>query len=223
MSPNAQFLREYKLVVVGGGGVGKSCLTIQLIQSHFVDEYDPTIEDSYRKQCVIDDEVALLDVLDTAGQEEYSAMREQYMRTGEGFLLVYSITSRTSFEEIATFQQQILRVKDKDYFPVIVVGNKCDLDNERAVSQQEGRDLARHFSCRFIETSAKSRINVDEAFYNLVREIRRYNKEQAGGSNSPGGGQGMNSSGGGGMGGGGNYNSEKDDKGAGCCGSCVIL
>jgi small GTP-binding protein len=67
----AQFLREYKLVVVGGGGVGKSALTIQFIQSHFVDEYDPTIEDSYRKQCVIDDEVALLDVLDTAGQEEY--------------------------------------------------------------------------------------------------------------------------------------------------------
>jgi GTPase SAR1 family protein len=159
----AQFLREYKLVVVGGGGVGKSCLTIQLIQSHFVDEYDPTIEgkllilrhchhhlslspnlsllflprtDSYRKQCVIDEEVALLDVLDTAGQEEYSAMREQYMRTGEGFLLVYSITSRQSFEEIMTFQQQILRVKDKDYFPIIVVGNKCDLEGERQVSKQ---------------------------------------------------------------------------------------
>jgi GTPase KRas len=138
---------------VGGGGVGKSCLTIQLIQSHFVDEYDPTIEgwkfipsakssldlpclDSYRKQCVIDEEVALLDVLDTAGQEEYSAMREQYMRTGEGFLLVYSITSRQSFEEIMTFQQQILRVKDKEYFPIIVVGNKCDLDEERMVSKQ---------------------------------------------------------------------------------------
>ena len=135
--------------------MGKSCLTIQLIQSHFVDEYDPTIEgshiyslqnlpillihttlDSYRKQCVIDDEVALLDVLDTAGQEEYSAMREQYMRTGEGFLLVYSITSRQSFEEIQVFQQQILRVKDKDYFPIIIVGNKCDLDSEREVSRQ---------------------------------------------------------------------------------------
>lgn len=139
-------------MVVGGGGVGKSCLTIQLIQSHFVDEYDPTIEgaklgpflrasadqvlDSYRKQCVIDDEVALLDVLDTAGQEEYSAMREQYMRTGEGFLLVYSITSRQSFDEILVFQQQILRVKDKDYFPIIVVGNKCDLEGERQVSKQ---------------------------------------------------------------------------------------
>jgi GTPase KRas protein len=85
---------------------------------------------------VIDEEVALLDVLDTAGQEEYSAMREQYMRTGEGFLLVYSITSRQSFEEIMTFQQQILRVKDKDYFPIIVVGNKCDLEGDRQVSKQ---------------------------------------------------------------------------------------
>lgn len=63
-------------------------------------------------------------------------MREQYMRTGEGFLLVYSITDRQSFEEIMTFQQQILRVKDKDYFPMIVVGNKCDLDGERQVSTQ---------------------------------------------------------------------------------------
>ena len=128
-------------------------MTIQLIQSHFVDEYDPTIEgattspsasvsvahvniDSYRKQCVIDDEVALLDVLDTAGQEEYSAMREQYMRTGEGFLLVYSIASRQSFEEIQQFQQQILRVKDRDYFPIIIVGNKCDLEHDREVTKQ---------------------------------------------------------------------------------------
>ena len=121
-------------------------------------------------------------------------MREQYMRTGEGFLLVYSITSRNSFEEISTFHQQILRVKDKDSFPVIVVANKCDLEYERQVGMNgtplpfsskadrlhsftlEGRDLAKHFGCRFIETSAKQRINVDEAFSNLVREIRKYNK-----------------------------------------------
>lgn len=123
------------------------------------------------------------------------------MRTGEGFLLVYSITSRSSFEEISTFHQQILRVKDKDSFPVIVVANKCDLEYERQVGMNgassssvsdascsvmlichkflrlaEGRDLAKHFNCKFIETSAKQRINVDEAFSNLVREIRRYNK-----------------------------------------------
>ncbi|KAL1865433.1 hypothetical protein VTK73DRAFT_5247 [Phialemonium thermophilum] len=211
----SKFLREYKLVVVGGGGVGKSCLTIQLIQSHFVDEYDPTIEDSYRKQCVIDDEVALLDVLDTAGQEEYSAMREQYMRTGEGFLLVYSITSRQSFEEITTFQQQILRVKDKDYFPMVVVGNKCDLESEREVSRQEGENLARSFGCKFIETSAKSRINVDKAFYDIVREIRRYNREMQG--YSTGSGTSNN---------GGPTNKlevSDNDAEAGCCSKCVVM
>ncbi|ORY06176.1 ras-domain-containing protein [Basidiobolus meristosporus CBS 931.73] len=202
-----QFHREYKLVVVGGGGVGKSALTIQFIQSHFVDEYDPTIEDSYRKQCVIDDETAMLDVLDTAGQEEYNAMREQYMRTGEGFLLVYSITSRNSFEEISTFHQQILRVKDRDYFPIIVVANKSDLENERQVSTQEGRDLAKQFGCRFIETSAKQRINVDEAFYNIVREIRRYNKESQG----PSGGHSTSPTAG----------QHQEESGGDCC--CIIM
>jgi GTPase KRas len=174
MTKRDSSIREYKLVVVGGGGVGKSALTIQFIQSHFVDEYDPTIEDSYRKQCVVDGETALLDVLDTAGQEEYSAMREQYMRSGEGFLLVYSIISRSSFEEIQRFYQQILRVKDKDWFPVVLVGNKCDLENQRQVGQGEGKDLAKQFKCKFLETSAKEKLNVDEAFYSLVREIRKY-------------------------------------------------
>ncbi|KAI9249407.1 ras-like protein 1 [Phascolomyces articulosus] len=178
MSKASSFVREYKLVMVGGGGVGKSALTIQFIQSHFVDEYDPTIEDSYRKQCVIDSETALLDVLDTAGQEEYSAMREQYMRNGEGFLLVYSITSRMSFEEITTFYQQICRVKDRDFFPMVLVANKSDLEADRQVSSQEGRDLARQFGCQFLETSAKNRIHVDDAFYQVVRDIRRFNKEQ---------------------------------------------
>ncbi|ODV63820.1 Ras family protein [Ascoidea rubescens DSM 1968] len=176
MSTRGNIIKEYKLVVVGGGGVGKSALTIQLIQSHFVDEYDPTIEDSYRKQCLIDGENALLDVLDTAGQEEYSAMREQYMRTGEGFLLVYSVTSRSSFEELITFYQQILRVKDSDFVPVLVVGNKCDLEDERQVSYEEGVALARTFACPFLETSAKQRIHVEDAFYSLVRIIRQQNE-----------------------------------------------
>ena len=96
------------------GGVGKSALTIQLIQNHFVDEYDPTIEDSYRKQVVIDGETCLLDILDTAGQEEYSAMRDQYMRTGEGFLLVFAVNNAKSFEDISQYREQIKRVKDAE-------------------------------------------------------------------------------------------------------------
>ncbi|KAF8863413.1 ras-domain-containing protein [Acephala macrosclerotiorum] len=169
-----KWLEEYKLVVMGGGGADKSSFVIQLIQSHFVDEYDPTIEDSYRKQCVIDDRVALLDVLDTAGQEEYSAMRAQYMKTGEGFVLMYSITSRTSLDDACALYTELLRVKNKDYSPIILVGNHCERENERQISKQEGETLARSWGCPFVEASAKERINVEKAFYDLVREIRRY-------------------------------------------------
>ncbi|MEE6477449.1 hypothetical protein FKM82_011516 [Ascaphus truei] len=173
-------MTEYKLVVVGAGGVGKSALTIQLIQNHFVDEYDPTIEDSYRKQVVIDGETCLLDILDTAGQEEYSAMRDQYMRTGEGFLCVFAINNTKSFEDIHHYREQIKRVKDSEDVPMVLVGNKCDLPS-RTVDTKQAQDLARSYGIPFIETSAKTRQElcftmqrVEDAFYTLVREIRQY-------------------------------------------------
>uniref|UniRef100_A0A8C0IYJ1 RAS related 2 n=1 Tax=Chelonoidis abingdonii TaxID=106734 RepID=A0A8C0IYJ1_CHEAB len=155
-----------------------SALTIQFIQSYFVTDYDPTIEDSYTKQCVIDEKAARLDILDTAGQEEFGAMREQYMRTGEGFLLVFSVTDRGSFEEIYKFQRQILRVKDRDEFPMILVGNKADLDHQRQVTQEEGQQLARQLKVTYMEASAKMRLNVDQAFHELVRVIRKFQEQE---------------------------------------------
>ncbi|XP_069704602.1 ras-like protein 1 [Periplaneta americana] len=165
-------MTEYKLVVVGAGGVGKSALTIQLIQNHFVDEYDPTIEDSYRKQVVIDSETCHLDILDTAGQEEYSAMRDQYMRTGEGFLLVFAVNSAKSFEDIGGYREQIKRVKDAEEVPMVLVGNKCDLPCWD-VDMNQAREIAKQYAVPFVETSAKTRMGVDDAFYTLVREIRK--------------------------------------------------
>ncbi|XP_041353869.1 ras-related protein R-Ras2-like [Gigantopelta aegis] len=170
--------QSYKLVVVGGGGVGKSALTIQFIQSYFVTDYDPTIEDSYTKQCVIDDIVARLDILDTAGQEEFSAMREQYMRSGEGFLLAYSVTDQSSFDEIYKFHRQILRVKDRDEFPMVLVANKSDLEHQRVVNQEAGLELARRLKIKLVEASAKNKTNVDQAFYELVRIIRKFQLEE---------------------------------------------
>jgi GTPase KRas protein len=164
---------EHKLVVLGGGGVGKSCLTIQFIQNRFVDEYDPTIEDSYRKQITIDGRTCLMDILDTAGQDEYSAMRDSYMRHGQGFVIVYAITSRVSLQQAIQFKEQLGRVKDSDKVPVCLVGNKADLEYERQVTTGEGMDLARAWGCPFFETSASNRIQVDLPFIEVVREIRK--------------------------------------------------
>eukprot|EP00486_Rosalina_sp_Unknown_P012608 CAMPEP_0201591918 /NCGR_PEP_ID=MMETSP0190_2-20130828/189956_1 /ASSEMBLY_ACC=CAM_ASM_000263 /TAXON_ID=37353 /ORGANISM="Rosalina sp." /LENGTH=145 /DNA_ID=CAMNT_0048050453 /DNA_START=73 /DNA_END=507 /DNA_ORIENTATION=+ len=137
---------EYKIVVLGGGGVGKSALTIRLVTDNFLDEYDPTIEDSYRKQVQIDGQPALLDILDTAGQEEFSSMQDQWMREGKGFLLVYSITSRQTFDEVAMLRDKILRTKDDDTgteVPICLAGNKCDLEESRQVPTSEGQELAK--------------------------------------------------------------------------------
>ncbi|KAJ4463171.1 putative Transketolase 1 [Paratrimastix pyriformis] len=135
---------------------------------------DPTIEDSYRKQTSVDNQTCYLDILDTAGQEEYSAMRDQYMRSGEGFLLVYAVDSRNSFDEISNFREHILRVKDAEHVPMVLCGNKCDIDkHSRVVSTQEGTELARTWDVPFMETSAKMRVNVDEAFHELVRQVRK--------------------------------------------------
>ncbi|TYZ60706.1 hypothetical protein PybrP1_004723 [[Pythium] brassicae (nom. inval.)] len=159
--------REYN------GGVGKSALTIRLVTDNFLEDYDPTIEDSYRKQTVIDNHSALLDILDTAGQEEYTSMQDQWMREGKGFLLVYSVTSRSTFDDISSFKDKILRAKDVDNVPIVLVGNKCDLDSQRQVAKGEGEQLARRWGCAFMETSAKERINNEDCFYQVVREIRK--------------------------------------------------
>merc|ERR1712232_1240678 len=153
-------MTSYKICCLGDGGVGKTALTIQLCSNHFVEEYDPTIEDSYRKQVVIDGQPCLLAILDTAGQEEFTALRDQWIRDCEGFIIIYSITGRNSFNQVTAFRNQVLKVKDTDTIPLMLVGNKCE-------------ELAKKLNCQFKEASAKTRENVEESFYDLVREIRK--------------------------------------------------
>ncbi|RVE70874.1 hypothetical protein OJAV_G00069240 [Oryzias javanicus] len=162
-------MREYKLVVLGSGGVGKSALTVQFVQGIFVEKYDPTIEDSYRKQVEIDGQQCMLEILDTAGTEQFTAMRDLYMKNGQGFALVYSITAQSTFNDLQDLREQILRVKDTEDVPMILVGNKCDLEDERVVGKEQGQNLSRQWNgCAFLETSAKSKINVNEIFYDLT-------------------------------------------------------
>ena len=114
----------------------------------------------------------MLEILDTAGTEQFAAMRDLYMKNGMGFLLVYSITSQATFGDLQEIREQILRVKDTDDVPMVLVGNKCDLESDRVVGREQGQSLARSWgNCMFMETSAKAKINVSEAFTDLVRQI----------------------------------------------------
>lgn len=166
-------MREYKIVVLGSGGVGKSALTVQFVQGIFVEKYDPTIEDCYRKQVDINGQQCMLEILDTAGTEQFTAMRDLYMKNGQGFVLTYSISSQATFNDLLELRDQILRVKDSLDVPMVLVGNKCDLEDERVVSKDQGQTLARQFNCTFMEASAKVKVNVPEIFYDLVRQINK--------------------------------------------------
>lgn len=162
----------HKVIMVGSGGVGKSALTLQFMYDEFVEDYEPTKADSYRKKVVLDGEEVQIDILDTAGQEDYAAIRDNYFRSGEGFLCVFSITEQESFQATAEFREQILRVKNDDNIPFLLVGNKADLEDRRQVSADEAHQRANSWSVTYVETSAKTRANVDKVFYDLMREIR---------------------------------------------------
>jgi len=175
---------SWRVAVLGDGGVGKTALAVQFTLNCFVETYDPTIEDAYRKQLVVDNKMCFVEVIDTAGQEEYATLRDQWVREGQGFILVYSIASRSTFDRLEVFRQSMLRVKrQKPIF--MLVGNKCDKTYEREVSKDEGVALARSFGCSFMETSAKTAHNVELLFTNLVRALRTTRQTEAGVVPSP--------------------------------------
>ncbi|KAM9085783.1 ras-related protein Ral-B isoform 1-T1 [Megaptera novaeangliae] len=172
-SKSQSSLALHKVIMVGSGGVGKSALTLQFMYDEFVEDYEPTKADSYRKKVVLDGEEVQIDILDTAGQEDYAAIRDNYFRSGEGFLLVFSITEHESFTATAEFREQILRVKaEEDKVPLLVAGNKSDLQERRQVPLEEARAKAEEWGVQYVETSAKTRANVDKVFFDLMREIR---------------------------------------------------
>ncbi|XP_076648099.1 ras-like protein A isoform X2 [Halictus rubicundus] len=161
----------HKVIMVGSGGVGKSALTLQFMYDEFVQDYEPTKADSYRKKVVLDAEEVQIDILDTAGQEDYAAIRDNYFRSGEGFLCVFSITEDDSFQATQEFREQILRVKNDENIPFLLVGNKSDLQEKRKVSLAEAQARAQQWGVPYVETSAKTKENVDKVFFDLMRAI----------------------------------------------------
>jgi len=158
---------SYKIVVMGTGGVGKSSLTLRYVHNTFCTAYDPTIEDLYINYISRGKTRVKVELLDTAGQEAFSSLRELYIAEGDAFVLVYSISSRESYKRIENFADAIHRGRT-DNPPIVLVGNKCDLVLTRCVTLEEGSWTAKIHSIYFTEASAKENINIGLVFDVLV-------------------------------------------------------
>lgn len=165
---------ELAVVLLGAGAVGKSAISIQFVQGHFCERYDSTIEDIYRRPIEVDGDASTLTVVDTAGQEAFNHMKEPYMRSGQAFILVFSITDSESLQKLKVIYAQLVRVRGENtHIPCVVVGNKTDLAAQRAVPSEQGKEFARFSNSHYFEISAKDKGQVDEVFTHVVRLVRR--------------------------------------------------
>nr|XP_019012230.1 uncharacterized protein I206_03075 [Kwoniella pini CBS 10737]OCF51011.1 hypothetical protein I206_03075 [Kwoniella pini CBS 10737] len=147
-------MRVFQCAVMGSGGVGKSAITVRFINGSYLEWYDPTIEDSYRKQFNVDNQPCLLEILDT----------------GE------ILCQRDSFEEVLRTYDAIQRIKLSEggrIIPIVIVGNKSDLIDEREVDTTEGEKLSLNWNCSYYETSARTSININSVFEDIVRQLRK--------------------------------------------------
>ncbi|KAJ6250925.1 ras-like protein [Anaeramoeba flamelloides] len=166
-----------KIAVVGGGGVGKSCLTIRFLRDMFIDKYDPTIEESFRKDIMIDEQAVTLEIMDTVGQEENRIISDRYLRKQDGFAFVLSLTSKLTVGEAKRAFLNIRRLKNEDNIVGVLIANKCDIsEEERTVSSDVSKDLAKEFNVPYVECSAKTGENVHDSFYIIVRQILKARK-----------------------------------------------
>uniref|UniRef100_A0A7N4NTF0 Uncharacterized protein n=1 Tax=Sarcophilus harrisii TaxID=9305 RepID=A0A7N4NTF0_SARHA len=167
----------YKLAVMGTCSVGKTALTMQFTEHRFATQHDATIQNFYRKKTVVNKERCQLHIVDTTGTAEYYPLRNHSVHWGEGFLFVYAVNDPHSFENVNLFWDHLRRLKGTDRVPVVLVANKVDV-TDRLVDPTQGEEMARNLGVTYVEASAKTGQGVEQAFHELVREIRRIRAEE---------------------------------------------
>jgi len=166
--------KQRKIAIVGSRSVGKSSLTVQFVDGHFVESYYPTIENTFSKDITYKGQVYATEIIDTAGQDEYSILNSKHFIGIHGYMLVYSVASRDSFEMIEVVRDKILNHLGTDWVPVVIVGNKSDLRPEqRKVSIDEGKALGEKFNCAWTEASAQYNENVTKAFTLMIGQVEK--------------------------------------------------
>ncbi|XP_037228228.1 GTP-binding protein Di-Ras2-like [Falco biarmicus] len=165
---------DYKVVVFGAGGVGKSSLVLRFVKGTFRESYIPTIEDTYWQVISCDKSICTLQITDATGSHQFPAMQRLSISKGHAFILVYSITSHQSLEELRPIYEQICQIKgDLESIPIMLVGNKNDENQNREVESSEGEAMAKMWKCAFMETSAKLNHNLKELFQELLNLEKR--------------------------------------------------
>jgi Ras-related protein Rap-1A len=174
---------EVKLVLLGPAGVGKSAVSVQFVQQMYLEDYDDydIYEDDWRKQLWVDGELFQVEIADTKCLDaaQSPATHDQYLRNGQGFLIIFSITAQSTFDDLEDIVESVLRVKDMGgkttEVPLVFCGNKVDLEEERMVETHVAQEFAERYGAAYIETSAKTRTRIEEAFAELIRRVHAQN------------------------------------------------
>ena len=161
----------HKVIMVGSGRVGKTSITLRFMYDDFIEEYDPVRAETYCRKVTFGGNECQINILDTVGQKNYTAIRDSYIRNSEGFVCVFSVTEDSSFQACQQFRDQIISTKNNESVPLILVGNKCDLMDSRQVSKMQAQKCADDWDVSYVETSAKTSENVDKVFFDLLRDI----------------------------------------------------
>ena len=160
-----------KILIIGESRVGKTCLLLRFTDDIFTDHHVSTIGIDFKtKNLIIDNKQIKMQLWDTAGQERFKTLTKNFYKSADGIVLVYDITDENSFKNVRVWMKQI-----DDYgnnkTSKILVGNKCDWEENRKVSTEEGQNLAKELSLNFFESSAKDNLNVQEIFITIAKKI----------------------------------------------------
>ncbi|KAM9375973.1 ras-related protein Rab-8-like [Pholidichthys leucotaenia] len=167
----AKTSEHLKLVMIGDDSVGKSSLMKRFTEDWFRHDIPATIGANFQiKPVKLDGKEFRLEIWDTMGIERFKSVIPLYYRGAKGIMLVYDITNRYSFENIRGWMEHV-ETHAPSGVDKVIVGNKCDLDSQREVSKEEGQERAMYYGVKFLETSAKASVNVDEAFFTFTTNI----------------------------------------------------
>jgi len=172
-SKSAQNIKESRTLtigIIGHRAVGKSALTTRYIEKAYRDNFDPRIADTFTKEIEIKNKKVILNILDSSMLDEIMVSFSDWFEDGEGYIMLYSITDKDSFESFNYFYEHLATINKTDV-PLVIVGNKCDMEEQRVIKKEDGMMLAKSFNAGFFEISVKKDINVTEMFEHLINRL----------------------------------------------------